>query len=173
VTVTEGPRRKRGRPPHEVSARKKRNAPFKGPDVPDEAWWDIETEIYIKNGSDPDEARTVVILKWMWYGNFKPLIAEINAGHSLDTVVLYTLARMLEGSEQFPVRLQPVSHRRGRSRTQRPENIIRDSIAAQAYEDADADGKSDEVFDYIAKAIGKSDRTVRQAVTAHRKKSAK
>jgi hypothetical protein len=35
--MTAGPRNKRGRPQPAVSAKKKRNAPFKGPDVPDEA----------------------------------------------------------------------------------------------------------------------------------------
>jgi hypothetical protein len=150
---------------------KKRNATSKGPDVP-EAWWDVETEFYInERGIDPDMARKIVILRWMWHGNFKPLIAAIRAGHSLDKDVLDMLASMLEGRENHPVRLQPVSHRRGRSRAQRPEKVIRDLIAARAYEAED--GKSDEVFASIGKAIGKSDRTVRQAVTARRKKSAK
>jgi hypothetical protein len=136
--------------------------------MPD-AWWDVETEFYInERGEDPDTARTVVILRWMWHGNFKPLIAAIDAGHNLDKAVLNALALMLEGDEKFPVRLQPVSGRRGRGRAQRPENMIRNLIAARAYEAED--GKSDEVFAYIAKAIGKSDRTVRQAVTAFRKK---
>ena len=136
--------------------------------MPDAAWWDVETDFYIERGDDPHVARTVVILRWMWYGNFKPLIAAIDAGHTLDKSVLNLLALMLEGDEKHPVRLQPVSRRRGRGWARRPENMIRDVIAARAYEVADTDGKSDEVFAYIGKAIGKSDRTVRHAVTAFR-----
>jgi hypothetical protein len=136
--------------------------------MPDAAWWDVETDFYIERGHDPHVARTVVILRWMWHGNFKPLIAAIDAGHSLDKAVLNMLASMLEGDETYPVRLQPLSHRRGRGRSMRPENMIRDLIAARAYEDADVDGKSKEVFEYIGEAIGKDASTVRQAVTAFR-----
>jgi hypothetical protein len=157
---------KRGRRQPVVSARKKRNGPFKGPDVPD-AWWDVETEFFIKERDcDPHMARTIVILRWMGHGDFRPLIAAIDAGHNLDKAVLNALALMLEGDKRFPARLQPLLHRRGRA--MRPENWIRNLTAAREYEAED--GKSDEVFAYIAKTIGKSDRTVRQAVTAFRKK---
>ena len=133
--------------------------------MPD-AWWDVETEFYInERGEDPDTARTVVILRWMWHGNFKPLIAAIDAGHNLDKAVLNALAFMLEGD--IPARLQPLWRRRGRAKC--PENWIRNLTAARAYEAKD--GKSDDAFADIAKTFGKSDRTIRQAVTALRKKS--
>jgi hypothetical protein len=135
--------------------------------MPD-AWWDVEAELYINDGHDPHMARTFVILKWMYYGNFKPLIAAIDAGHNRDKAVLNALAFMLEGSEKFPVRLQPLSRHRGRGRALRPEIMIRDLTVARAYEAAD--GKSDEVFADIGKTVDKSDRTIRQAVTRHRKK---
>jgi hypothetical protein len=131
------------------------------------AWWDVEIEFYIKErGVDPDKARMAVILRWMMHGNFKPLIAAIDRGHNIDKPVLTVLAIMLEGDKRFPVRLQLVSRRRGRAVC--PENWIRNLTAARAYEAAD--GKSDDVFADIAKTFGKSDRTIRQAVTALRKK---
>jgi hypothetical protein len=104
----------------------------------------------------------------MLHGNFKPLIAAIHAGHNLDKVVLHMLASMLEGSELFSVHLQPVSRGRGRVRAMRPENTVRDFVIAQVYEATD--GSSDEVFAALAKVVGTSEKTVRQAVTARRKK---
>ena len=134
------------------------------------AWWDTEAQLHINEfGMDLATARTVVIVRWMLHGNFKPLIAAINAGHNLDKVVLNMLASMLEGSKMFPVHLQPVSGRRGRRvRAMHPENTIRDWAIAQVYEAAD--GSSDEVFAALAKLLGVSDRTPRRAVSASRKK---
>ena len=133
------------------------------------AWWDTEAQLYINEfGMNLATARTVVIVRWMLHGNFKPLIAAINAGDNLDKVVLNMLASMLEGSKMFPVHLQPVSRGRGRVRAMRPENMIRDWAIARVYEATD--GKSDEVFAALAKVVGVSDQTIRQAVTADRKK---
>ena len=133
------------------------------------AWWDTEAQLHINEfGMDLATARTVVIVRWMLHGNFKPLIAAINAGDNLDKVVLNMLASMLEGSKMFPVHLQPVSRGRGRVRAMRPENMIRDWAIARVYEATD--GKSDEVFAALAKVVGVSDQTIRQAVTADRKK---
>ena len=133
------------------------------------AWWDTEAQLHINEfGMDLATARTVVIVRWMLHGNFKPLIAAIHAGHNLDKVVLHMLASMLEGSELFSVHLQPVSRGRGRVRAMRPENTIRDFAIAQVYEATD--GNSDEVFAALSKVVGTSEKTVRQAVTARRKK---
>jgi len=137
------------------------------------AWWDVETEFFIKEGGNtPHMARTFVILRWMGHGDFRPLIAAIDAGHNLDKAVLNALAFMLEGDiparmqPMFPARLQPLWRRRGRAKC--PENWIRNLTAARAYEAKD--GKADDAFADIAKTFGKSHRTIRQAVTALRKK---
>ena len=38
--------------------------------------WDIEAAFYVeKKGIEPDKARTVVILRWMYFGDFRPLAA--------------------------------------------------------------------------------------------------
>jgi hypothetical protein len=139
--------------------------------MPDE-WWDAETEFYAnERGVDPDTARTFVILRWMGQGNFKPLIAAIDAGHKLDKAVLNALAFMLEGDiparmqPMFPAHLQLKLHRRGPAR--RPENFMRNLAAARAYEAKD--GKSDEAFADVAEVYGTSEQTIRQAVTASRK----
>jgi len=131
--------------------------------------WDIEAEFYIrKRGLDPDEARTLVIVRWMLHGNFDPLIAAIAAEQELDEVVLGLLAMMLEGDIKMPFHLKAVPRRRRRrGRHKHPGNEIRDLVASLLYEANE--GKSDEVFKRIGEAIGRSDRTVRQAVTALRK----
>jgi hypothetical protein len=144
--MTERTRRKRGRP-----------------------WWDVEIEFYIKErGVDPDKARMAVILRWMGHGDFRPLIDAIDRGHIDRPVlrpVLTVLVGMLEGNKSLPVHLKPLLRRRGRAVC--PENWIRNLTAARAYEAAD--GKSDDVFADLAKTYGKSDRTIRRALTASRK----
>lgn len=136
--------------------------------------WDIEIAFYINHrGIDPDKARTFTIIRWMWLGDLRPLEAAIVERHSLDQAVLNLLADMISGdASRFgkppPYRLRTTTLRKGRRK--RPEHGARNIVAALAYEHED--GKSDEVFERIGRAIGKTDRTVRQAVTAWRKQSA-
>jgi hypothetical protein len=123
--------------------------------------WEIETAFYINaRGIDPDKARIFTIIRWMWNGDLRPLEAAIVEGHELDPAVLNTLADLISNG-----RLQVQPLRRGRPK--KPELFARKVAAALAYESES--GKSDEAFNRIAKAIGTSDRTVRQAVTALRK----
>jgi hypothetical protein len=123
-------------------------------------WWDIEAEFYVnKHGIDPDKARAVAMFRWLWHGDLRPLEAAISEGRPLPQCVLNLLADMIADG-----RLR-VAGRRGRPK--KPERSMRDYVAALAYERED--GASNEAFDRIAKLIGKSDRTVRQAVTAWRK----
>jgi hypothetical protein len=135
-------------------------------------WWEIETEFLVSEcGVDPDTARTWMMLRWLCHGDLRPLEAAMVKRQELDQAVLDLLADMISGdTSRFgrppPYRLKAVPLRRGRPK-KRPEYWLRDLVAGRAYEAAD--GKSDEVFDHIAKAIGRSHRTVRQAVTAFRK----
>jgi hypothetical protein len=140
-----------------------------------EPWWDIEIAYYVnKLGVDPEKARTVVILQWLWHGDLRPLEAAIAEGHELDQGVLNLLADMISGSAREggkppPYRLKAVPLRPGRKKAR--ENGIRNLVAALAYEDEriSSGSASDEVFDRIAKAIGTSHQTVRKAVTAFHK----
>lgn len=127
------------------------------------AWWDIETAFYAnKRGVDPANARIFTILRWMYHGDFRPLAAAINDGAVLDEAILNLLAQMI-----IDDRLRLVASKGRRGRPKAPETFARNVVAALAYE---ADQyQSQEAFDNIAKALGTSEQTVRQAVTAWRK----
>jgi hypothetical protein len=57
--------------------------------------WDIEAAFYVnKHAIDPDKARTLVILRWLWHGDARPLAASIEEGHPLDQAVLNLLGRL-------------------------------------------------------------------------------
>jgi hypothetical protein len=123
--------------------------------------WDVEVAFYTnKRGIDHDKARTFTIIRWMYHGDLRPLAAAIAEGFTLDQAVLNLLARMI-----IDGRLTIAPRQRGRPR--KPELFARDVVAALAYEAHP--GNSEEAFEEIAKAIGVSDRTVRQAFTAYRK----
>lgn len=123
--------------------------------------WDIEEAFYINHGGvDPDKARTVVIFRWLWHGDLRPLAAAFDEGRQLPQAVLNLLHDMiLEG------RLTVTPRRRGSPK--KPDKAARNIVAALAYENHP--GKSKEAFAEIADAIGMSEQTVRQAVTAWRK----
>ena len=127
------------------------------------AWWDIETAFYVnKRGVDPANARIFTILRWMYHGDFRPLAAAINDGTVLDEAILNLLAQMI-----IDDRLRLVARKGRRGRPKAPETLARNVVAALAYE---ADQyQSQEAFEKIAKALGTSEQTVRQAVTAWRK----
>jgi hypothetical protein len=40
-------------------------------------WWNEEIALYVKGGADPEKARIVTILRWMYHGDFRPLAAAI------------------------------------------------------------------------------------------------
>jgi hypothetical protein len=119
--------------------------------------WEIEAAFYINHrGFDPDKARTLVVYRWMWHGDFRPLAAAIWASEVLDQAVFDLLAQLIDEG-----RLKLTPKRKGRPKN--PEAQVRNILAALSYE---ADKGT---FAEIAKALGTSEQTVRQAVTAWRR----
>jgi hypothetical protein len=125
--------------------------------------WDIEIAFYTdEHGMSALDARTFTICRWMWLGDLRPLADVIEKGGPLDPPLINMLVEFIHED-----RLRVA--KRGRGRPKKPDRFARNLVVARAYEAAG--GKSDKVFDYLAKAIGKSDRTVRQAVTAWRNRA--
>jgi hypothetical protein len=136
-------------------------------------WWDFEIAFYIeKMGLEPHKARTITLLRWLHHGDLRPLAAVITEGHEIDQAVLNALAMMIS-PEHFPevprFRIEAVPIR-GHGRPKDVTSWIRTPILAWTYDKHIGDGeKSDEVFRQIAEAVGVSESTVRQAVSAYRK----
>ena len=137
--------------------------------------WEIEVAFYTnERGVDPDKARIFTMLRWLYYGDLRPLEAAIDEGREIDRAVLNFLADMISSDpsrlgEPPPYRLEAVKLSRGRPI--KPELFVRGHIAAREYEHSralQAEG-SDEGFERIGKKYGISPQTVRQAVTAARK----
>src|SRR5262245_24597965 len=124
--------------------------------------WDIEIDRAVKRGIDERKARTFTIYRWMWHGDFRPLITGIRDNEDIDHHLLneFIAYMALEG------RLT-VTRKRGRPRN--PEAAVRNIVAGIAYEQTEG-SSSDERFDRIAGIVGTSHQRVRQAVTAHRKR---
>jgi hypothetical protein len=129
-------------------------------------WWGDEIAFYIKRGIDPDKARIVTILRWMWHGDFRPLAAAIWE-RQIPEEALNLLAQMIEEG-----RLKLAHAKRHRPKS--PMAQARRIAAARLYQDALSAGySSDEAFKKLAEALGMSEQNVRQAVTALRKSKAK
>jgi hypothetical protein len=132
--------------------------------------WDIEAAFYIKElGTDPEKARIFVILRWMYHGDFRPLAAAIwegGPGGNLDDAVLSLLAQLID---QGRVKLVP----RKQGRTGRPKNpatLARRIVAGASYEADFPEMKSDERIEEISNVLGMSPQSVRNAVTAWKKR---
>lgn len=125
--------------------------------------WEDETAFYITQlGTDPEKARIMTILRWMWHGDFRPLAAAIDKDQFLDPAIINLLSRMIHEG-----RLQ-LRHRKGRPK--KPEAGARQIAGAVKYENLRLSGRaSDEAFREIARAFGTSEQSIRQAVTAWRK----
>ena len=126
---------------------------MKGVDEPE---WEIEIAFYTNfKDIDPEKARILTILRWMYHGDFRPLAAAIREGHVLDEAVLNLLAEMI--SED---RLKLVPHK-GRGHPKVPAIFARNTVLALAYEKERYKRPSDEAFEKIAAALGTSPQTVR------------
>src|SRR5262245_43262660 len=93
--------------------------------------WEAEIEYFIrKHGSDPFKVRTFVILRWMYFGDLRPLAYSILKKKALDEVVLFYLALMIldEEHEHVPVPHRLTVKRRGGKggAHKKPEKFIRD-----------------------------------------------
>jgi hypothetical protein len=126
--------------------------------------WGVEASFYMEERAIPaDEARTLVIMRWMCHGDLHPLAAAIEEGQDLDKAVLSLLAKMIWDGQ---LTVKP----KGRGRPHSLGSDLRGIVAAKLYEDQQPDGGSDERFDFIAEIFRMSHQSVRQAVTAYRKK---
>jgi hypothetical protein len=127
-------------------------------------WWDDEIAFYTdQRGVDPEEARIVTILRWMWWGDFRPLAEAISKGHVPEEALNLLYDMIVED------RLKLV-HRKYRGRPKSPQAQARRMGAALEYQEARLSGfSSKEAFEQIAEAVGMSEQNLRQAVTAWRK----
>jgi hypothetical protein len=125
--------------------------------------WDLEIEDWINHcGLHPNDARAWTILRWMYWGNLRPLAAAIRARQPLNDVVLGTLAEMIDED-----RLRAKPH--GRGAPFRPGKSTRDSIAAAFRERLVSQGKTPAEADRLTAAlIRRSEESVRKAVTRSR-----
>jgi hypothetical protein len=124
--------------------------------------WEIEIAYWINHkGADPDLARTFVIIRWMWLGDFRPLAAAIaNAPASadetaaLDGAILGTLKKLIDGDR--------LTAKHSRHRPRRPDIFIRDTVAALLHEDRTTN--SADALQEIASTLNMSDESIRRAV---------
>jgi hypothetical protein len=136
----------------------------------DQQPWDVEIGYLInQRGFDLDKARTLTVLRWMYWGDLRPLAATIyEAGDNdlptitLEKALLKYLARMIvEGR----LTAQPPS----RNKPQQVGKFARDYTAWFLYEELIRDTTSAEAIRQVAKALGIGEQTVRQAITYWRK----
>ncbi len=137
--------------------------------------WEVDIAVLINRGIDPEKARTVTILRWMWNGNLDPLAAAILQGHVISEDVLGTFALMILDSKAYPYRIEAkrVDGRGRKGPPRKMEKFARDYIASLMYEKTTTPKKSDQTFKDIADGLiggSRSDRTVRQAYTKYGKR---
>jgi hypothetical protein len=132
--------------------------------------WDYEIASLAEVSGNEHEAKNKVVMKWMQAGDFRPLRWMIKKEGVLRGPVLHLLARML-ATDQLTLK-------GGRGRPQDLEAAARDEFAADTYEDSRThlrleDGKevgSDDLFRAVGSVVGTGQESVRQAVTARRKR---
>jgi len=134
----------------------------------EEPAWEIEIAYYIeKKGADPEIARAFTVLRWMALGDLRPLAHEIDAGRTLDQAVLNILATMILDDKDLGQCFRIVTQARKPGRPKDPSKFARDYISTLGY--AGLDGTSEEKFEHLADVIGRSQKSVRAAVTRWRK----
>jgi hypothetical protein len=146
--------------------------------------WDVEATVTAESsGCTLDLARTGTILRWMYFGDLRPLAAAILEGRPLDQSVLKLLAYMVADDNkkfvslkdpadvfQTPYRLHAKPRHGKKGRPKEPKNFARDFVLAKLYEARVEPRKSRQVFEEIAAETGMDDRLVRLARTKHRGK---
>jgi hypothetical protein len=136
----------------------------------DERPWDVEIGYLInQRGFDLDRARTLTVLRWMYWGDLRPLAAAIyETGNNdlpkitLEKALLNYLARMIvEGR----LTAQPPSP----NKPQQVGKFARDYTAWFLYDELIKDTTSVEAVRQVAKALGIGEQSVRNAITYWRK----
>lgn len=136
--------------------------------------WDWEMNLLHDQGMDPYKAECLVITKWMKAGNFKPMLASIRENKVLRGPALGLLVKMIESGQ--------LTFKKGRGRPPDPEAAVRNLLSADTYEDflkeeqdflRDHRVNSEGLFRAIGSLGGRSEESIRQAVTAKRKAKTK
>jgi hypothetical protein len=141
--------------------------------------WEFEANAIVANGKcSPENARTFVILRWMYLkGDLKPLADAILKDHDFDRAVLIGLAAMVFDDNTLPTSLKEIAPYRleakrrfgKKGRPKAPENFARNFALAEKYKALVRAGNSDETFEAIANELGTSVSTVRHARTRYSK----
>ena len=73
--------------------------------------WEFEANAMVANSKcSPEDARIVVILRWMHLkGDLKPLADAILRNHGIDPVVLFGLAAMVFDDNTLPASLKEIA----------------------------------------------------------------
>jgi hypothetical protein len=128
----------------------------------EEPEWEIEIAYYTNfMGIDAEKARIFTILRWMYWGDFRPLAGAIWEGHEIDEAILNCLAEMIDDKR---LKLVPRNHR---GRPMMPEARAYWVVAGLMYERSALPSKK--AFEEIADTLGMSEQNVRRLVTSWRK----
>jgi hypothetical protein len=116
--------------------------------------WEIEAEALAEHFKfDPDQARDVVVVRWMQRGDDRPLAAALRDG-PLGGAVLSQLLKMVDEG-QFTAK-------RNRGAPRQPSKNTRDLFLAGQYETRK--GKSDDAIQALAKEFNIGDEAIRRAI---------
>jgi hypothetical protein len=132
--------------------------------------WEIEIEYYLSLHIGPEAARAHTISRWMQMGDLRPLHAAIvkalasdnnETAALVDKEILESLKTLIDDGRLV------VKPRRG-GRPESSEKYVRNLNAALRYEKVSAGKKSDVAYKEVARDLGMTEATVREAVTEMR-----
>jgi hypothetical protein len=149
----------------------------------DQQLWETEAAVIMNNTKcSAEEARTVVILRWMYLkGDLRPLADAILKRHKIDDEsVLFALALMVLEDDALPVSLKDLSPYRLQSkrrfakpgRPKQPDKFMRDRVIWTQVEKRMKElgpGTYAASIKDIAERIGQSERLVRNAYDRYAK----
>jgi hypothetical protein len=135
--------------------------------------WEAEVEhIVRRDGIDPVLTRTFVILRWMHFGDLRPLADAILKEQKFDEAALISLAFMIldnQSAKDFPYRVETKRRSGKAGASKKLGKSIRDLQMAKRYETLKEAIGSKAAFELVADDSLLSDSTVRKAQTTARK----